>query len=61
MLLAQGDEKKVLQDARFLPAKETCGEMILELIPRLVPVTNIYTVADEVVSTYHVKVVDVLT
>ena len=59
MLLAAGDEKKVLQDARFLPAKETCGEMVLELVPELVPVTDIYTVANEVVSTYHVKVVDV--
>ena len=33
--------------------------MILELISSLVPVTNIYDVADEAVSTYHVNVVDV--
>ena len=25
----QGDEKKVLKDPRFSPAKETCGEMVL--------------------------------
>jgi len=59
MQLAEGDEKKVLQDPRFTPAGATCGEMILELQPTLVPVTNIYEVADEAVSTYHVKVVDV--
>ena len=59
MLLQEGDEKKVLQDSRFLSAKSTCGEMILELIPSLVQVTNIYDVADEAVSTYHVNVVDV--
>jgi len=59
MLLAEGDEKKVLQDPHFLPASATCGEMILELLPSLVPVTNIYDVANQVVSTYHVKVVDV--
>jgi Subtilase family len=59
MLLAEGDEKKVLQDPRFLPAASTCGEIILELVPKLVQVTDIYDVANEVVSTYHVKVVDV--
>jgi subtilisin family serine protease len=59
MQLADGGEKKVLQDPRFLPAGATCGEIILELQPALVPVTNIYEVADEVVSTYHVNVVDV--
>jgi len=59
MLLATGDEKKVLQDPRFLLDAATCGEMILELVPQLIPVTDIYNVADEVVSTYHVKVVDV--
>jgi len=59
MLLAEGDEKKVIQDTRFVLAKAICGEMILELVPDLVPVTNVFTVADEVISTYHVKVVDV--
>jgi subtilisin family serine protease len=59
MQLADGGEKKVLEDPRFLPAGATCGEIILELQPALVPVTNIYEVADEAVSTYHVKVVDV--
>jgi len=59
MLLAEGDEKKVLNDPRFLLAAETCGEMILELVPDLVPTTNIFTVADGAVETYHVKVVDV--
>jgi subtilisin family serine protease len=60
MLLAPGDEKKVIQDTRFVLAKAICGEMILELVPDLVPVTNIFTVADEATSTYHVKVVDVI-
>jgi len=59
MLLAEGDEKKVLNDPRFLLAAATCGEMILELVPDLVPTTNIFTVADDAVETYHVKVVDV--
>jgi len=59
MQLAEGDEKKVLGDPHFLPAKATCGEIILELLPSLVPVTNIYDVANDVVSQYHVNVVDV--
>jgi len=59
MLLAEGDQKKVLEDPRFTPAMATCGEIILELTPALVPVTDIYDVANQVVSTYHVKVVDV--
>ena len=60
MLLANGDEKKVIQDTRFVLAKTTCGEIILELIPSLLPSTNIYDVSNEVVSSYHVKVVDVI-
>ena len=60
MLLAEGDEKKVIQDTRLVPAKVTCGEMILELVPDLVPVTNIFDVADEVTSTYIVNVVDTI-
>jgi hypothetical protein len=60
MLLAEGDEKKVIQDPRFVLGGANCGEMILELIADLVPVTDIFDVADEVVSTYHVKVVDVI-
>ena len=35
------------------------GKWYSELVPELEPVTDIYTVANEVVSTYHVKVVDV--
>jgi hypothetical protein len=60
MLLAQGDEKKVLQDTRFVLAPTICGEMILELLPDLVPTTNIFNVADEAVNTFHVKVVDTI-
>ena len=40
MQLADGGEKKVLEDPRFLPAGATCGEIILELQPALVPVTT---------------------
>ena len=32
----------------------------MELVLDLIPVTNIFTVSDEVISTYHVKVVDVI-
>ena len=60
MLLAEGDEKKLVGDTRFLTAQATCGEMILELVADLVPVTNIFDEADRVVETYHVKVVDVI-
>jgi subtilisin family serine protease len=60
MLLAQGDEKKVVQDTRFVLGNATCGEMILELVGHLVPITNIFNVADEVISAYHVKVLDVI-
>ena len=60
ILLAQGDEKKVIQDTRFVLAPGTCGEIILELAADLIPVTNIFTVSDEVISTYHVKVIDVI-
>ena len=34
--------------------------MILELVANLVPTTDIFNVADDAVSTYHVKVVDVV-
>jgi subtilisin family serine protease len=34
--------------------------MILELVADLVPTTDIFNVADDAVSTYHVKVVDVV-
>ena len=37
-----------------------CGEMILELVADLVPLTNIFNVADEAISTFHVKVVDII-
>ena len=60
ILLAEGDQNKVIQDPRFILGKATCGEIILELVSSLVPVTNIYDLADEVVSTYHVNVVDVI-
>jgi subtilisin family serine protease len=60
MLLADGDEKKVIQDTRFQLANAICGEMILELVADLVPITDIFNVADDAVRTYHVKVVDVV-
>jgi subtilisin family serine protease len=60
MLLAEGDEKKVIQDTRFVLANAICGEMILELVADLVPTTDIFNVADDAVNTYHVKVVDVV-
>jgi subtilisin family serine protease len=60
MLLAQGDEKKVIQDTRLMLAPSICGEMILELLPDLVPTTNIFDVADDAVKTFHVKVVDTI-
>ena len=55
MLLAQGDEKKVIQDTRFVLAPAICGEMILELLPDLVPITNIFNVADEVIINVSCK------
>jgi subtilisin family serine protease len=56
MLLADGDEDKLAEDARFLPADTTCGEIILEAI---LP-ANIQDLAQQVISQYHVKVVDVI-
>jgi subtilisin family serine protease len=56
MLLAEGDEEKLAEDARFLPAETTCGEIILEAI---LP-ANIHELADDVISQYHVKVVDII-
>jgi hypothetical protein len=56
MLLAEGDEHKLAQDARFLPAETTCGEIILEAV---LP-ANIHDLAQQVISQYHVKVVDVI-
>ena len=59
VLLADGDQKKV-SDPRFTPGTSSCGEIILEVRQDLLNTTNIHALADEVVSTYHVKVVDVI-
>ena len=56
MLLAEGDEEKLADDARFLPAEATCGEIILEAV---LP-ANIHELAQDVISQYHVKVVDII-
>ncbi len=56
MLLAEGDEEKLADDARFLPAETTCGEIILEAV---LP-ANIHELAQDVTSQYHVKVVDII-
>ena len=56
MLLAEGDEEKLADDTRFLPAKTTCGEIILEAV---LP-ANIQELAQDVITQYHVKVVDII-
>ncbi|MGE5685409.1 MAG: S8 family serine peptidase, partial [Nitrososphaerota archaeon] len=56
MLLAEGDEEKLSDDDRFLPAETTCGEIILEAV---LP-ANIQDLAQDVISQYHVKVVDII-
>ena len=56
MLLAEGDEEKLSDDDRFLPAETTCGEIILEAV---LP-ANIQELAQDVISQYHVKVVDII-
>ena len=56
MLLAEGDEEKLSDDDRFLPAETTCGEIILEAV---LP-ANIHELAQDVISQYHVKVVDII-
>jgi hypothetical protein len=56
MLLAEGDEEKLTEDTRFLPAETTCGEIILEAI---LP-ANIQELAEDVISQYHVKVVEII-
>jgi subtilisin family serine protease len=56
MLLAEGDEAKLAEDIRFLPAETTCGEIILEAV---LP-ANIQELAQDVISQYHVKVVDII-
>ena len=56
MLLAEGDEEKLSGDDRFLPAETTCGEIILEAV---LP-ANIQELAQDVISQYHVKVVDII-
>ena len=56
MLLAEGDEEKLADDARFLPAETTCGEIILEAV---LP-ANIQELAQDVIAQYHVKVVDII-
>ena len=56
MLLTEGDEEKLADDDRFLPAETTCGEIILEAV---LP-ANIQELAQDVISQYHVKVVDII-
>ncbi|HJR48916.1 MAG TPA: S8 family serine peptidase, partial [Nitrososphaeraceae archaeon] len=56
MLLAEGDEEKLTDDTRFLPAETTCGEIILEAV---LP-ANIQVLAEDVIAQYHVKVVDII-
>jgi hypothetical protein len=56
MLLAEGDEEKLTEDTRFLPAETTCGEIILEAI---LP-ANIQVLAQDVISQYHVKVIEII-
>jgi hypothetical protein len=56
MLLVEGDQEKLAEDTRFLPGKKTCGEIILEAV---LP-ANIHELAEEVVSQYHVKVVEII-
>ena len=56
MLLTEGDEQKLADDDRFLPAETTCGEIILEAV---LP-ANIQELAQDVISQYHVKVVDTI-
>ena len=55
-MLAEGDEEKLSDDDRFLPAETTCGEIILEAV---LP-ANIQELAQDVISQYHVKVVDII-
>ena len=49
-------KKNSADDARFLPAETTCGEIILEAV---LP-ANIHELAQDVISQYHVKVVDMI-
>ena len=49
-------KKNSADDARFLPAETTCGEIILEAV---LP-ANIHELAQDVISQYHVKVVDII-
>jgi subtilisin family serine protease len=67
VLLAEGDEKKVSKDPRFLPGKVDCGEIILEVDlsrvinkPLLQNVINMNDLSEQVISQYHVKVTNVI-
>ena len=60
MLLNSADQKKVSEDQRFLPGNMGCGEMVLEVRQDLLNVTDIHELSNEVVSSYHVKVTNVI-
>ena len=67
MLLADGDEKKLNQDNRFVLAPALCGELILEVDlsneankPLVENKTTMNQFSDQIVAEYHVKVIDTI-